>query len=97
MAKHLHCLTEWQGSSGNWYCADIEDLGGQYCHWMVTVRMLDISPADYVEMLVKEYNAIVSYHRANEFLSFYWKKQSDMRKYKNYINKIARDKKFYIG
>ena len=93
---HLFQLTEWQGSSGKWYCADKDNLTAQYPQWMVAVRMLDISPAGYAKMLIEDYNATVNYYESTNFLSVSWNKQSDMRKYKNFINSKARQMNYMI-
>lgn len=93
---HLFQLTEWQGSSGKWYCADKDNLTAQYPQWMVAVRMLGISPADYAKMLIEDYNATVTYCESKNFFSVSWTKQVDMRKFKNFINARARQLNYMI-
>jgi len=76
------------------FCTDI--LGKQYQQWLVPARILGASPAEYVKMLVKA-NATIWYStKHNIILGHYWENQADERKWKNYINKIAREKNFQI-
>ncbi len=93
---HLFQLTEWQGSSGKWYCGDINNLSAKYPLWMVAIRMLNLTPADYAKMLIEDYNAIVSYNKEKNFLSISWDKQSDMRRFKNFINAKARQMNYMV-
>ena len=53
-------------------------------------RILKMSPAEYVKMMVEKYHAIVTYSEDFSFVGFQWKNQADMRKFKNFINKEAR-------
>lgn len=87
---HLYQVSEWQGATGKWYCGDTNNLAAKYCQWMVPVRLLGMTPANYAEMLIKTFHADVSYSLESNFLHVSWKNQADMRKYKNFINQKAR-------
>lgn len=94
---HLYKCTEWQGSSGLWYCNDIEDLGNGSGRWWIPARMLGLSLDKYVEMLIKDFKVDnIKYNEERDVLIFSWRKQADMRKYKNWINAAARKANFYI-
>jgi len=97
MAKHLFKMAEWQGSSGNWYCADTSDLEHDSGVWFLPARMLGISPADFLSKVINEYKPDSIYSNREGFVCFSWLKQSDMRRYKNWINKEARNRNFTIG
>ena len=92
-----------------------EYFGGKYYHatptplvstkkgatWVIPCRILDISPAEWVTMLVKEYNAEIYYSKGDggyyhEIVIPKWKSIKDARAYKNMLNKVARQKEFYV-
>lgn len=94
---HLYKVTEWKGASGLWYCNDVEDLGNGSGRWWVPARMLGLSLDRYVEMLVHDFKVDkISYNEERDVLIYAWRKQADMRKYKNWINDKARKAQFYI-
>lgn len=92
----IYKMTEWQSPTGMWHCADVSNLSGNSSSWWIPSRVLGISPADFVLLLINEFNAKVSYSKEHEFLHYYWEKQSDMRKFKNYVNTAARRSNFLI-
>ena len=92
---HLFRMEEWE-ANGKWHCADTTDLANGSASWWIPCRVLDITPAAFVKMLVEEYHATVDWRAEKGLLFVSWEKQSDMRKYKNKINKIAREKVFFI-
>lgn len=88
---HLYKASIWQGGSKLWYVSDIEDLGGHSGRWWVPCRILGISPADYVQLLIDEFKVSnIGYNKEKNFLYFSWEKESDARRYKNWINSMAR-------
>lgn len=94
---HIYRTTEWQGNGGQWYVNDIEEIGGIGSYWWTPVRMLNISPCDYVKFLIDKFNVNkIHYNRDKNVLVFSFKTQTEARKYKNYINKIARDKHYMV-
>ena len=92
---HVLKLTEWQTISG-WHCADVEDLANNSAHWLHPARLLGMTPADYIKWAIDFCNPIVTCNSDYTIDHFRWDRQSDMRKFKNYINKIAREKKYFI-
>ena len=92
---HLFHMTEWQGGSGVWYCNDVEDLAGISSRWWTPARMLNMPLDEYVVMLVEEFKVdSISYDPKANVLVFYWKSREACRKYKNWINKKARECNF---
>lgn len=88
---YLYKASIWQGGSKLWYVSDIEDLGGHSGRWWVPCRILGISPADYVQLLIDEFKVSnIKYDKEKNFLYFSWEKESDARRYKNWINSMAR-------
>ena len=93
----LYKMTEWSSPSGFWHCNCIDDLGHNSGVWYLPARILDLSPAAYIEYVIKNFKPDDIYANKEKcFISFSWKKQEDMRKFKNYINKKAREKNFQI-
>ena len=94
---HLFKMTEWQGSSGRWYCNDTTDLAGPSAKWWTPARMLNTSLTDYIIMLKDKFNAtIVKYCPETDVLIFYWDKQIDIHKFILYINKESKKKNFMV-
>lgn len=92
---HIYKLTEWQSLSGNWHCGDVEDLANGSNSWWYPCRLLGIAPTDFIMLLVEKYHVSdISYK--NDTLLWSWHNQLYMRKYKNDINKLAREKNFII-
>ena len=92
---HLLKYEEWQGGSGRWYCNDTSDLGGIAGLWWVPARMLQMEPATYVKWVIETYKPDEYSWNGKTFL-FSWSKQADMRKFKNHINALAREKQFFV-
>ena len=94
--KEIYKMTEWQDTvSDTWHCNDVSH-GAKYAVWWVVPRLLGIAPAEYIKLLVETFHAEVLYFSEKDVLLFKWRKQSDMRRFKNTINRIAREKQFFI-
>lgn len=88
---HLYKASIWQGGSGQWYCSDIEDLAQNSGAWWVPCRIIGISPADYVQFLIEEFKVSnINFNEEKNYLHFSWNIEADCRRYKNWINQIAR-------
>ena len=92
--KSVLKFTEWQCASGKWYCGAIDWVGKEANQWYYAPRRLNMPLNDYVQLLLK-YKAQITFN--GDILIFRWEKQSDMRLFKNYINKQFRDKKVYVA
>jgi len=93
----LYKMTEWQSSSGLWYCNCVDDLAHNSGVWYLPARILDLTPAAYIEYMIKNFKPDRIYaDKESCFISFSWKNQADMRLWKNFINKKAREKNFQI-
>ena len=87
---------EWQSSSGRWHCGCLDDLAHDSNAWYLPARILNMTPAQYVKFMIDNYNPNI-YVSAEKCLVFFsWDKQADMRKFKNFINKKARECNFQI-
>ena len=95
---HLYKMTEWEsGAGGRWYCNDTSDLGNGSGLWYHPARMLNISPAEFVKMLVEKYKPdYISYNSETNVLVYSWVDQAAMRKFKNAINAESRKRNYMI-
>ena len=91
---HIYKMEEWE-SNGQWHCGDVSALAAMSNAWWYPMRILDLTPEDYITLLKDTYHA-TNFHYSIEYnvLSFCFKTQSDCRKFKNLINKQAREKNF---
>lgn len=92
----LYKATEWKTGSGRWVCGCVDNLGQNSNHWVHPARILGLPPADYIKFMVEKFHPHVWHNEDCSFVGFYWDKQSDMRKYKNYINAEARKISYQI-
>lgn len=93
--SHIYHAKEWQSATGRWHCIDTSDLAGGSAMWWIPCRIMDISPAEFVKYLLA-HNANITWNEEKGLLFWDFNKQNDMRKVKNEINRIAREKNFLI-
>ena len=87
---------EWE-QNGNWYCNDTSDLCSVRAKWWAPARMLNISPAEFVKMLVEKYKPDnISYNSETNVLVYSWVDQAAMRKFKNAMNAESRKRNYMI-
>lgn len=85
--------------NGWWSCYYSKRVTSVWNMWYTPARALGLEPADYVQMVIDKFHPdkiIYSDKPEHLLVLFKWKKQSDMRVFKNWINKQFRDRKFYI-
>ena len=89
-------MSEWETASG-WHCGCVDDLAHGSNAWYLPARILDLTPAHYIQYVLKEFKPDNIYINKEKCLFFFsWKNQTDMRKFKNFINKKAREKNFQL-
>ena len=99
MSKGAQLLkyTEWQGATGSWYCNDTSDLTSIRSLWWAPARMMNMTPAEYVEWLIVNFKPDrIVYSEEHDVLVYSWKKQADMRLFKNKLNALARKYNYVI-
>ena len=93
----LYQLSEWQGSSGLWYCEHTSSYPKGVTKWLIPSRMLGIPADEFIKLLIAKYQPDVINHNEDcSYVGWAWKSQAKMRKFKNEINKIAREKNYQI-
>ena len=84
-----------------WHSFCKDNLSAKYPQWYPATQILGVSPAQLVKILIEDYHAIVQYpqNRTGPDPTFFvkrWESQTDMRKWKNFINKKAREAQYEI-
>ena len=93
----LYKCTEWQGASGIWYCEHTDSFPKDVQKWVVPARILGVSVDEFLKLLIEKFKPDqISYRKDGSFVSWGWSKQSEMRKFKNWINAESRRKNYQI-
>ena len=93
---HIYKATEWE-CNGLWKCGDVSALAADSNKWWYPCNILSITPVEYVKMLINKFNAVdLHYTVKGNVLMYSFTTLADCRKYKNFINKVAREKNFTI-
>ena len=99
--RTIYKATEWEQNE-RWHCNDVSNVSKGSSSWWYPCRILDLTPANFVKLLIDKYKADVCWispnknNKNNGLLLWDWQNVEDMRKYKKDINAAARKKKFYI-
>lgn len=93
---HIYFMTEWE-SNGKWLCGDVSALAADSNKWYYPCILLDITPVEFVKLLIDKYNVTdIHYKFKYDVLIYRFSSLADCRRFKNYINKQAREKNFVI-
>lgn len=94
----VYKLSEFQdGGKGYWHCTCVEGLGNGAAQWFVPARILGMAPAAYIKFVIDNFKPDEFYTNKEKCLVFFsWQSQAKCRAYKNYINRIAREKNYTI-
>lgn len=93
---HIYKAEEWQSATGKWLCGDVSALAADSNDWTYPMQILDLTPVKYVKLLIYAFNAEVHYSSSANVLIFYFSSLADCRRFKNTVNKKAREKHFVI-
>lgn len=89
--------SEWSDGIGNWYVNDTSDLLSPRALWWAPARMLNISPVEYVQLLIENFHPdTIKYSLEYDVLIYSWKSIEQARKFKNWINAQARKYQFKL-
>ena len=95
MAKQLLKYTDWTSPSGFTYCNDVSDLTSVRSLWYTPARMLGITPAEYVKLLVERFRPDILKFGNNELI-YGWKDYSKAHTFVLWINREARNRNFIV-
>ena len=91
---HVYKAEEWS-SNGKWLCGDVSALAAGSNSWWYVPQILGLSYTDYIHELINTYHAVdLLFSAKSNVLIFYFSTLADCRKFKNKVNKIAREKNF---
>ena len=94
----LYKMSEWESPVSGWHCGCVDALADPNNTWWLPARILNISPAEYVELVITKFKPDhVYFNKEKCFFSFSWNSQTAERAFKNYINAAARKINFQIG
>lgn len=93
---HIYKAEEWQSSTGKWLCGDVSALAADSNDWTYPMQIFNLRPVEYVKLLIYGYKAEVRYSKSVNMLHFYFSSLADCRRFKNDVNKKARERKFII-
>lgn len=94
----LYKASEWVDLHGMVH-VQCDDLVGTGRNWIEPARIMNIKPSEFVIKLREEFKAeITPYRKDNKvlFIGYAWKSLTDARRFKNYINKLSREKDYKI-
>lgn len=95
--SELYRCEEWRSASGIWYCEHTSSFPRNVQKWVVPARILGLAPADFLKLLIEKFEPDQIFHNEDcSFVGWGWKSQSQMREYKRFINKKARECNFQI-
>ena len=93
---HVYFMTEWE-NNGKWLCGDVSALAADSNKWWYPCVLLGITPVEFVKLLIDKYNVTdIHYEFKYDVLIYRFSSLADCRRFKNYINKQAREKNFVI-
>ena len=93
---HVLKVSEWESASG-WLVADVTRPAASSSDWGWIPKMLNLSITDYIHLLYSKFNVrYIKYFPGCNMLHFAFASLNDARKFKNYVNKTAREKNFLI-
>ena len=95
--SHLYKSIEWQDATGNWLVNDTTSMTSIAIKWWVPMRMFNLTPEDYIHLLKDKFHVnYMKYVKDADLLIFSFATQEAARKYKNWINKEARNRNYII-
>lgn len=90
---HLYKTTMWEDAAGDYLVNDVTSMTSIAIKWWIPMRMLNLTPTEYLKMLKdKFYINSAHYSETADVLTFTFANEADARRYKNWINKQARDR-----
>jgi len=85
-------LKEWKGANDMWFAAYVDKFCPHIDNSVLIARALRIDYDKYIKMVIEKYKPDhIQYIERTGVVLFSWKSQTQMRKYKNNINKMLRE------
>lgn len=77
-----------------------DELVGTGINWIAPARVLGMDVATFITVLKNDYQADIVFYKKDDkvsFVGYSWTSLVMARKFKNMVNRIAREKKFTLG
>ena len=95
-AVMLYVLKEWK-SGDHWLCEHTDSFPKNVQKWVIPARLLGVTADEFIKILIRDFEPDEIFHNKDcSFVGWAWRSQAKMRKFKNYINRISREKNFKI-
>lgn len=95
--KSLYVAEEWQSGSGAYYVSNLNDLGNNSGYWGHLLKIFQVDVDNLVKLLVNEFKVTyIEYCIETDVLIYHWDTLTAARKFKNALNKAARERKYFI-
>lgn len=93
----LFKMEEWQSPTGKWHCGHVSSFPKGVSLWIQPARMMNMPVDEYLKWVVENFKPNNFFASDDySFVSWSWNNIKDMRKFKNKINKIAREKNWQV-
>ena len=94
----VYQMKAWQSSgNGYWHCGCVDKLGQNSNAWWHPARILGISPASFISLLLEKYKPDdISYSLDKNYLEYSFKSEIAMKKFMRDINQKARQINYQI-
>lgn len=87
-------MAEWETPT-EVFMVNFPDLVGKEKVWMLPMRLMKLSLKDFAITIKTKYNANLTFYKGEDghfsWLGYSFNTLEDCRKYKNYINRLARE------
>lgn len=94
---HLYNMTCWE-FAGHYYCNDVQNIGGKSCKWYIPMRILNLSVEDYIKLLINTFHVEgLKYNKETDCLIFHFNAEKDAKSFCAYVNKKAKNSKYYCS
>ena len=91
---HIFKMEEWQDND-KWVCGDVSALAAGSNTWWYVPALLNLTPVEYFYFLKDKFHAShFHYTTKHDVFLFSFDNLTDCRKFKNYVNKIKKEKNF---
>lgn len=85
----IYKATEWECARG-WTCGDVSDLANNSNAWEHGARILGLTPADFLRLLIEKYDVDIVYSKDYSYVGFFFKSQSKCHEYCLKLNRMAK-------
>ncbi len=94
---HLYKMTHWE-TSGLYYCNDVQNITGKSSKWFTPNGILNLSVEEYIKLLMNTFDAKgLAYCKETDCLVFHFDTEMKAKSFCTYVNKKAKEAKYYCS